>query len=139
MFAPGSVQASVSQHQPLDRFATDDVRFDDLIDVSFGDVPIPDGFRIDHEIWAVFALIEAARLVGAHTALESTFRQFLLEQLLQPGLAGRITASSRIPRRPLVAAYENMFLELGHEDMWILAAAHPRRLIVVDSAILDIL
>ena len=79
MFARGSIQAAIGHHQALNWLAADDVRLDDFIDVGLGDVCIPYGIGIDHEIRAVFALIETARLVGAHFAFEAAFRQFLLE------------------------------------------------------------
>ena len=65
MFTRRRVQAGIGQQQALDRFAAEDVGLNDLIDVSFRDVSVPDGFGIDHEIRAVLALIETARLVSA--------------------------------------------------------------------------
>jgi hypothetical protein len=59
-------------------------------------------------------LIEAARLIGPHFAFEAAFRQFLLEEFLQLCLAAGITASPRVSWRALIAAYKNVFLELGH-------------------------
>jgi hypothetical protein len=79
VFARRRIQAGIGQQQALDRFATDDVGLNDFINVSFGDVSIPDGFGIDHEIRAVLALIETACLVGPNFALETAFRQLLLE------------------------------------------------------------
>jgi hypothetical protein len=116
VFAHVGIQTGVGQHQTLDRFTTDDVRFNNLIHVGLGDVSIPDGIWIDHEIRSVLALIETARLVGADLALEATFRQFLLEEFLQHRLAGGIAASPRTSRRTPVAADENVFFELGHEE-----------------------
>jgi hypothetical protein len=55
------------------------VRVNDFIDIGLGDEAVPYGFGIDHEVRAVFALIEAARLVGTHFAFEAPLRQFLLE------------------------------------------------------------
>jgi len=79
MFARGSVQASVGQHQALDRFAADDVGVDDFIDVGHANVSIPNRIGIDNEVWAVFALIETPRLVGPYFAFEAAFREFLFE------------------------------------------------------------
>lgn len=59
MFAGGRVKAGIGQHQALDGFAADDVRFDDLIDIGFGDAPVPDRVGIDDQVRAMFALIEA--------------------------------------------------------------------------------
>ena len=79
MFARGSIQAAIGHHQALNWLAADDVRVNDFIDIGLGDEAVPYGFGIDHEVRAVFALIEAARLVGTHFAFEAPFRQFLLE------------------------------------------------------------
>ena len=79
MLARGSVQAIVGQHQALDRFTADDVGVDDFIDVGLDKVSIPNGIGIDNEVWAVFALIETARLVDPYFAFEAPFREFLFE------------------------------------------------------------
>ena len=79
MFTFRGIQAGVGQHQALHRLASDDVRFDDLIDIGLGDVSIPYRLGIDDNIGAVLTLIETARLVGAHSAFQAPLRQFLLE------------------------------------------------------------
>jgi hypothetical protein len=115
MLAGGGVQAFIGQSKALDWFASYDVGFDDLLNVSLGDESIPYGLGIDHEIRAVLALIETAGLVGSHFAFEASFCQFLLEEFLQFGLARGIAASPRISWRALVAAYEDVFFELRHK------------------------
>jgi hypothetical protein len=117
MFTGCSIQAGVSHHQALDGSPTDDVGFDDFIDVGFGDESVPDRIGIDHEVRAVLALVEAASLIGPHSVLESALGELLLEEFLQLGLAAGIAASPRISRRPLVAAYENMSLKFRHEPI----------------------
>lgn len=115
MFAGGGVQAFIGQSQAFDWVAAYDMGLDDLVDVSLGYESIPYGFGIDHEIGAVLALIETAGLVGSYFAFEASFCQFLLEEFLQLRLAGGIAASPWISWRALVAAYEDVFLELGHK------------------------
>jgi hypothetical protein len=114
VFTGGRVQAAVGQHKALDRFAADDVRFDDFVDVGLGDVSIPHGIWIDHEVRAVLTLVETARLVGPNFTFEAPFGQLLLEQFLQFRLAGGIAASPRISWRALVATYEDVLLKLWH-------------------------
>jgi len=94
----------------------DDVRFDDLVHVSLGDVSVPHLVGIDYNIRAVLTLIETPRLVGPHSAFQPSFRQFLLEEFLQLRLAAGIATSPRISRRPLVTAYKNVLLESGHDS-----------------------
>jgi hypothetical protein len=79
MFTRGCVEAIVSQLQPLDWLAADYVGFDDFLDIGLGDVPIPNGLRIDDDGRTVLALIETARLVGSHFAFETALRKFLFE------------------------------------------------------------
>jgi hypothetical protein len=110
------IEAGVGQHQSLYRPAAEDVRFDDLIYICLGDVSIPDGFGIDHNIGTVLTLIQTARLVGAHSAFEAALRQFLFESFLQLRLATWIAASSWTSRWPLIATYENVFFKFGHKS-----------------------
>jgi hypothetical protein len=79
VLARRGIQAGIRKQETLDRFAADDVRLDNLIDIGFSDMPVPDSFGIDHQVWAVLALIEASRLVRANFAFETTFGQLLLE------------------------------------------------------------
>jgi len=119
MFAGCGVQAGVRQAEALDRLAAEDVGLDNLVDVGLGDVAVPDCVRVDDDVRAVLALIEAARMIGADFAFEAALGEFLLEEFLQIGFRGGIAASTRMARRALVAADENMFFELGHE-LWLI-------------------
>jgi len=73
------IETGIGQHETLDGLASDDVRIDDFVDVGFGDVPVPDGFGINDQVWSVLALIKAAGLIGAHFAFKAALRQFLFE------------------------------------------------------------
>ena len=115
MLTGSRVEAGIRQPEPFHWFAADDVRFDDLLDIGFGDVPVPDGVWIDNEVGAVLALVEAARLIGAHSSFQSTLGQFLFEKFLQLRLGQRIAASPRMARWALVSAHEDMFFELRHQ------------------------
>jgi hypothetical protein len=87
VFARRSVQTAVGQLQALYWFAVDYVGLDDLVNVGFRDVSVPDRIWIDHQIRAVLALIETAGLVGPHFTFEAAFRKFLFEEFLQLRLA----------------------------------------------------
>ena len=65
----------------------------------------------------MLALIETSGLIGAYSAFEAPFREFLLEELVQIGLACWIAAPSRLSRRTLVPADENMSLKFRHENI----------------------
>jgi len=79
MFACWRVDTIVGQHQALDWLAACYVRLDDFVDIGLGDVPIPDRLGINHDIRAMFALIETAGLVGSHFAFEAALRKLLFE------------------------------------------------------------
>jgi len=83
MFTSRRIQAFFRKHQARDGFSTNNVGLDDFVDVSLGDVSVPDSVGIDHEIRSVLTLVETARLIGAHFTLEAAFSQLLFEDLLQ--------------------------------------------------------
>jgi hypothetical protein len=62
----------------------------------------------------MLALIEAAGHIRTHPFLESTQSEFLFEQVLQLGLAPGVAAPARMSGFALIAADEQMLLELGH-------------------------
>jgi len=94
--------------------AAHDVGFDDFVHVCLGDVSIPDGVRVNDQVRAVLALIEAPSLVSPHLPFQAALGQLLLEELLQFRLPAGITTSPRMSRRTLVAANEDVLLELWH-------------------------
>jgi hypothetical protein len=110
------VEAGIGKHKALHRLPADDVRFDDLVHICLGDVSIPHPLGVNYDIRAVLTLIETTRLVGPHSAFEPSLRQLLLEEFLQLRLAAGIATSPGISRRPLVTAYKDVLLELGHDS-----------------------
>jgi hypothetical protein len=86
MLAAFGIEARFGELKPFHGLSPDDVRLDDFIHIGFGDVPIPDRVRIDHDVWSMLALIEAARLISANLAFQAVLGKLLFEQLLQPGL-----------------------------------------------------
>jgi len=71
MFALRSVQAGIRKPQTFHGLASDDVRFDDLIDIRLGNVSVPDSLRVDDEIRAMLALIETSGLIGTYLAFKA--------------------------------------------------------------------
>lgn len=117
------VQAGIRQAQPLHRTTADDMRLHNLVDVRFGNVPVPDCFGVDHDIRPVFALVEAAGLVGSHFALQSVLGKLLFKELLQLRLRHGITTPPWMSRRSLVSANEDMFFKLWHHATTVISGA----------------
>ena len=71
MRAAGGIQASLGQAQPLYRAAIYQMLGDDLLDILRLYEAVVDRFRIDHQRWPVFALIQAAGLVHSHSVAQT--------------------------------------------------------------------
>ena len=68
MFTDFGVQAFVFQTETLYWFSAHDVGLDNFFDVGFCHSAVPDCIRINYDVRAVFALIQAARLISADSA-----------------------------------------------------------------------
>ena len=79
MLTNASIYARIPQSEALNRRATDNVAVNDFVHVCRCDATIPDRVRIDHDIRPVLALIEAARVIGSYSSLQSALGQLLLE------------------------------------------------------------
>ena len=71
MRADGGVEAVVGDDKALDGTSGDEVLADDFGHVFDSDATVPDGFRVDDNGRAVFALVEASGFVGADGAGET--------------------------------------------------------------------
>lgn len=111
-----AVDTRVSHHQPLNGPSADDMRFDDFVHIGQGHAAIPNCLGIDHKVRAMFALIEAPRLIGAYSPFQSALRQLLFEELLQFGFSRRIATTAGVPFGTLVPANEDMPLKFWHKD-----------------------
>ncbi len=100
--------------QPLDDLATDEVLVDDLGDVVDGDVAVPDLLRVDDNAYAVFALVEAPGVVGAHDLRDATSRELGLEPVSHLDTALCLAGTLRVVCRALVGAHEHMTLKARH-------------------------
>jgi hypothetical protein len=79
MLTSCSIYAGIPKSEALNRRATDNVAVNDFVYICHGYASIPDRVRIDHEIGPVLTLVEAARLIGSNSPLQSTLGQLLLE------------------------------------------------------------
>jgi hypothetical protein len=111
-----SVETGIWKPQALYRFSSNDVRLDDFVYIGGRHAPVPDGFWIDDQVGPVLTLIEASGLIGPDLSFQSAFGQLLLEKFLQFSFGLGIAASSRMSRRPLVPADEDMLLKLWHDE-----------------------
>lgn len=108
------IQARISNKQPLYRLIANDVRIDDLIDICRRDPAIPHGIRIDDDVGAMLALVEASGLVRSNGAFDSSLCQLDFKNALEFRVAGGIAAAARIIGRPLVTADKDVPVEFGH-------------------------
>jgi hypothetical protein len=111
------VDALVSEAEPFDRHAANQMALDDLGDVGFRDAAVPHGVGIHDDRRTVFALIEAAGFVGAHAPLQLAIDEGLFEGLLQPVAGVGIARAARVAGLTLVAADEDVSLEWGHAGL----------------------
>jgi hypothetical protein len=114
MGARSCIYAGIGSDQPLNWSIPENVRFDDFVDVLELDPAVPDSFRIDHDVGAMLALIQASRSVGPHPAFQSHGVQLLLETPLQFPLPAGIARPPRMVCRPLVCTDENVLFKLRH-------------------------
>jgi len=133
VLAACGVQAFIFQHQAFNRPAADNVFLHDLIHVGQRNTAVPDCLWIDHQIRPMLALVEASRLIGAHSAFQPTLGKFHFEQLLQLGLSRGIATSARMPWRTLVPANENMALEFRHSNIVQERQAAPPGVILIST------
>jgi hypothetical protein len=114
VLAAFGIEARFGKLKPFHGLSPDDVRLDDFIHIGFGDVPVPDCVRINHNVWSMLALIEAARLISANLGFQAALGKLLFEQLLQLCLGQRVAASTWMASWPLVSADEDMSFKLRH-------------------------
>jgi hypothetical protein len=114
MFADSGVEAFVSNLEALNRSVAKNVLLDDLFGIGQSHVAIPNGFGINDHCRTVLALVEASRLVGAYGSADTSDGEKALELLVESSGAGRIATATRVSYRSLVAADEDVFVELGH-------------------------
>ena len=117
MFTDTGIQALVFQPESFHRTSSHDVGFNNLVYIIRRDSSIPDCFRINHNVWPMLALIEAAGVIGANSALQSPLGEFLLESCVQFGTSAGIAAAARMVLRPHIAADKNVAFEFRHGSM----------------------
>lgn len=112
MLATRSIQTLVGKDKPFDWSARNQVFSNDLGDILRLDVPVPDSLGIDDHGRPVFALIEAAGLVGSNPRTETGRLDLILEQPLQFAFAICGTGRPCRPGLAMVSADKHMPLKL---------------------------
>jgi hypothetical protein len=108
------IEAGAGKSKPLHGTAMDEVFIDDFIDIFEPDEAVPDCLGIDHNGWAVLALVEAAGLVGADEVLEASVLDCVLEGRFELLASLRETAGTGRGFVTLVGADEEMVLKFWH-------------------------
>ena len=67
-----SIETLVCEAKALDWLPSDDMRIDDLVDISLSDVAVPDSFGIDDDVRSVLALVQTSGLVRADAPFQSS-------------------------------------------------------------------
>src|SRR5262245_25897099 len=98
----GIVQAVVRDQQLVDDLARQDRPVHDPGHVLDLDPAVPDPLRIDHHGRTMFALLQAARVVGAHERAEAGPLELPFERLAERLLTLRVAAA------PLVSGFSNI-------------------------------
>lgn len=106
----------MTRHQkPFDDFTLQNVSLHQFGHIGFRADPIPGAFRIDHHAGPIFAMIQAARLIGPNRSFDTQPLDFLFKERMQPfgPLVG--TAPARVAFGPLIDTDKNMMGKDGHE------------------------
>ena len=122
------IEAGCGEAQALHGPAMQEVLGDDFIHVFKLDEAVPDGLGIDHDDWAMLALIEAAGLVGADEMLEASVFDGILEGGFE--LLAAMGKAARAGRGlvALVGADEDVMLKFRH-DGFLLRPVLQRRIV----------
>jgi hypothetical protein len=109
-----NVEAGVGKAQSLYGAAVEEMLGDDLLDVFNMDEAVPDGLGVDHDDWAVLALVEAAGFVGPDVVLEAGFLNGVLEGGFELFTAGGKAAGTGGAFVALVGADEDVVVKFWH-------------------------
>jgi hypothetical protein len=108
------VEAGVGEAQALDGTTVEEMFGDDLLDVCKVDEAVPDGFWVDHDDGAMFALVEAAGFVGTNVVFEAGVFDGVLEGGFELFAAAGKAAGTVGSFVALVGADEDMVVKFRH-------------------------
>jgi hypothetical protein len=119
MRADRSIQALVSDDEPFNRPASDEVFAYDLGHVFNFDSTVPDSFRIDDDRWTMLALVEASGLVHADRSTNAGGPHSVLERCMQLAFAVVGTGGPSAPRFAKVRADKNVALKFRQSKLLV--------------------
>jgi len=122
MRAVVAIDAGLGQAQPFYRTASHEMLLDDLLDVMWMHIAVPDGFGIDDHHRAVLALVQAGRLIGPNLVLETGLFDGIFKSWFQLLASPGKTTGTRGCLVALVGADKDMVLKtgifVGFHRMW---------------------
>ncbi len=106
----------IRHQKPLDDFTLENVSLHQFGHIGFRADPIPGAFRIDHHARPIFAMIQAAGLIGPNRSFDAQPFDLFFKVGMQPfgPLIG--TAPARVPFGTLIDTDKNMMGEGRHES-----------------------
>ena len=108
------IEAVVGDLQANHGLSADNMLLHNFVDVRRENVAVPNGFGIDDDGWTVFALVEAAGLVGTNGGACRSLAETGLEGALQLACAGRVATAAWVVFGSLVTANEDVASEFCH-------------------------
>jgi hypothetical protein len=114
----------MTRHQKaFDYFTLENVSFHQFGHIGFRADPIPGAFGIDHHARPIFAMVQAAGLIGPNRSFDAKPLDLFFKEGMQPfgSLIG--TAPARVAFGPLIDTDKNMMGEGRHESTLYVADA----------------
>lgn len=107
----------MTRHQkPFDDFTLENVSLHQFRHIGFRADPIPGAFGIDHHAGSIFAMIQAAGLIGPNRTFDTQPFDLFFKEGMQTFGPAFGTAPARVALGPLIDADKNMMGEGRHES-----------------------
>lgn len=107
----------MTRHQkPFDDFTLENVSLHQFRHIGFRADPIPGAFGIDHHAGSIFAMIQAAGLIGPNRTFDTQPFDLFFKEGMQTFGSAFGTAPARVALGPLIDADKNMMGEGRHES-----------------------
>ena len=102
----------MTRHQKaFNHFTLENVSLHQFGHIGFRTDPIPGAFRIDHHARPIFAMVQAAGLIGPNRSFDAQPLDLFFKESMQPFGALVGTAPARVAFGPLIDTDKNMMGE----------------------------